>query len=59
MSNSVLPQEGSQQQVTSQTKVVQEDSAGGFKPSYNNWAFDLAWFGQVRATVLSSRESPT
>ncbi|MBD2536864.1 hypothetical protein H6G97_49630 [Nostoc flagelliforme FACHB-838] len=59
MSNSVLPQECSQQEVTSQTKVVQEDSAGGFKPSYNNWAFDLAWFEQVRATVLLSRRSPT
>ncbi len=30
MSNSVLPQEGSQQQVTSQTKVLQ-DPAGGLQ----------------------------
>ncbi|MBD2249333.1 MULTISPECIES: hypothetical protein [Nostoc] len=59
MFNSVLPQEASQQEVTSQTKVVQEDSAGGFKPSYDNWAFDLAWFGQVRATVLSRKGNPT
>jgi hypothetical protein len=59
MSNSVLPQKGSQQEVTSQTKVVQEDSAGVFKPSYDNWAFDLAWFGQVRAIVLSRRGNPT
>ena len=32
MSNSVLPQEGSQQQVTSQTKVLQEFPAGGLDP---------------------------
>lgn len=29
MSNSVLPQEGSQQQVISLTRVVQKDSPGG------------------------------
>ncbi|AUB44691.1 Phenylpropionate dioxygenase or related ring-hydroxylating dioxygenase, large terminal subunit (plasmid) [Nostoc flagelliforme CCNUN1] len=64
MSNSVLPQEGSQQQVTSQTRVVQKDSAGGLDPDRFDWqevwypvcyTEDLNKSGPTRFTLLATQ----